>query len=62
VLRRGFLSVFDRSGKMLARARKTKNRLYVLNLKKTTDVFDSASITAVECSGSVQGSADVEPA
>ena len=34
VLRHGFLSVFDHSGKLLARSRKTKNRLYVLNLKK----------------------------
>ena len=62
VLRHGFLSVFDRSGKLLARARKTKNRLYVLNLKKTTVVFDSGSMTAVECGGSVKGSTDVEPA
>jgi hypothetical protein len=39
VLNRGFLSVFDRSGELLARALRTRNRLYALNLKKSMSML-----------------------
>jgi hypothetical protein len=41
VLNRGFLSVFDRSGELLARALRTRNRLYALNLKKSMSVLSN---------------------
>ena len=53
VQRREFMSVFDRFGKLLARARKTK---------KATDVFDSATVKASQGERSARGGANVEPA
>ncbi|CAM0884436.1 unnamed protein product [Alopecurus aequalis] len=61
VLRHGFLSMFDCSGKLLARARKTKNRLYVLNLEKTANMFDSVSMAPAGSEGCARGGADIEP-